>query len=703
MKYGYSELEFGRYRKLIDHIPLIVFSSEGLAISSNQTALRLLGIRKRLAKPFDMQAAGYAILDEAGRECRRERLPWFRALHTNRMLSGVVCQLVTPDGTRRWFEVTAMPVSDQYGVKAGLALCTLTNITDRKSRENYLADELKHVKTLATCFSRVICSSDTCHNCGVFRSVLRTAVKRIGATGRLCTFENHIDQSGGLTSRCVCNMAALSNKNGRSNDMHVSWRALPVDWQEALSRNKRVDITAEMHAGKGAEVLRRLDIKAGVLMPVFISKMWTGFIAAGDSAEGRAFSEDNQRLIRSIADIAGSLLQHKDAQSRLLQSQKMEMLGSLSGGLAHDFNNILANIRASLQVTLLEHEKGGSNVVEVSREINQEINEASELVRQLLLFSSPSKVQSRWIPVNERVRLMTRLFRRMIPKIIAVEVNLPSNEMVVRIESSHFEQVIMNLVLNARDAMPKGGTLKVGISLLRGDQIVSAPVRIRRKAFYVCVAVSDTGIGIPSDSIKRIFEPFYTTKRTEKGTGLGLSIVQSVVNHNRGCITVESEVSKGTAIRCYFPGKLKVEKKSGVKKRRNQGKTASGHETILVAEDGATMLKAIRDVLTNSGYKVLECKDGLQAMDTFKENINAISLVMLDIGLPGVMGDECLRQMRILKPRLKSILITGYQFDKAKESLFRKETNGFLNKPFDLAEAVATVRRVLDEKTPASR
>lgn len=548
-----SSLTTGRYRKLIDHIPLLAFLDNGLVLSLNQAALRLLGLHKQTAQPLDLQAAGYAILDDAGREYEQRRLPWIRALHSNRMTGGM-CQFVMPDGARRWFEVTAMPVPHQAHGTPATALCMLTHITDRKIREKHLTDELQHVKMLATCFSRVLCTADICYDCTVFRSVLRRALIRLGPTGRLHLFENHQDPEKGLCSRSVCRMPADPAQNARGDEQRVAWQDLPAAWNEALRRHRPIVVKAPLPSDAADAFLRRLDLRSVMLIPVFTAHTVRGFIVAGDSHAGRTWTEDNKRLMHTIADVAGMLLEHKDARNRLLHAQKMEMLGALSGGLVHDFNNVLANIRASLQIAIRDHGTDRA-LVEEAQTINQEIEKAAGLVRQLLMFGSPPRTQSQKIPVNERIRQTFHQFRRVIPGNIAVKMDFAPHEMVVRLIPSHFEQVVMNLVLNARDAMPQGGTLRISTSVVRGGAIVAPPARMRRKASYVCVAIADTGVGIPADAIDRVFEPFFTTKPSERGTGLGLAIVHSVVTRSRGCVIIDSEVSRGTTVRCYFPGR----------------------------------------------------------------------------------------------------------------------------------------------------
>ncbi len=552
--------------KLLNRMPILMFTEKS-GMTCNRAARRLLGDN---TAPTPTAEFSCAVKHPSGQlqHCKAQ-LPWIRALRERRTLSGIVCRFVMPNGAMRWFDVTAVPQLPKRAGKPKLVVCRLHEITSSVKHVRHLQEELQLEKTIIHCYARSICAANSCPECGVLQTVLAQTAKRLGAMTRLYVFENHHALDNGLGAQCVCGTTARSALKLRRTDIRFAWNTVPAEWQARLSNGQAIILHNTLP--DKAAFFGRLGLVRPVLMPLFRSGRWLGFVAAGDLPDERPIRKEFLRLTHKAAELICAMLEHRQAQNRMLQARKMETLGTLSAGIAHDFNNILANIRATLQVAQLDCADNRS-AADTYREINHEINEAAELVRQLMLFGSSAPAPRRWMPVNERIKAMARLIRRVLPGNVALEINLASDELVAALPAGHFTRILMNLILNARDAMPRGGTLKIGATWTHGSDIVAPSMRIPRNKYYVCIKVSDTGTGIPAAILKRMFDPFYTTKRPDRGTGLGLSIVQALVHRHHGCITVESQPSKGATFRCYLPGRQKTTsagaRKNFLKRRR---------------------------------------------------------------------------------------------------------------------------------------
>lgn len=385
--------------------------------------------------------------------------------------------------------------------------------------------------------------------------------------------------------------------------------------------------------------------------------------------------------------------QERDAlQSQLLQSQKMEALGRLAGGVAHDFNNILTAILGLSDFVLANDGVSGEAKGDV-KEIKLAGERAAALTRQLLAFSRRQEAQPRVININEIVQSMDKFLRRILRENIELKTFLGSSLGNVKADPGHVEQVVMNLVVNARDAMPKGGklTLETG-NVELGEDYARAHPEVSPGP-HVMLAVSDTGHGMDQATLARIFEPFFTTKEKGRGTGLGLSTVHEIVKRSGGNIFVYSEPEKGTSFKVYLP---RVEEKAAAARPEPKPDSSRGTETVLLVEDDDTVRKLVHRALAEHGYTVLTAISAQEAVRFCERHKEPIHVLMTDVVLPETTGRELANQAVSLRPKMKVIFMSGYTDEAVVHHGMLGAGQDFIEKPFTPEALVRKVREALD-------
>ena len=402
--------------------------------------------------------------------------------------------------------------------------------------------------------------------------------------------------------------------------------------------------------------------------------------------------------VRGIVFNTRDLTEQHHLEAQLLQAQKMEAVGRLAGGIAHDFNNMLTAIKSYSQLALDELEEGAA-VREDVREIDRAADRAAALTRQLLAFSRQQVLRPRVLDLNETVQGVESMLRRLLMEDVTLQVRLDPDIGHVEADPGQIEQVLMNLVVNARDAMPHGGQLTVGTSnavieeetRLEYGSSVFAPGR------YVVLAVSDTGAGMDRETQAKIFDPFFTTKEQGKGTGLGLSTVYGIVKQSGGYIWVYSEPGQGTTFKIYLP---RVDERatalSPVSVPAVSEPGATGVACILVVEDDETVRSVTRRILERAGYETIEAANGAEALARVEASGAGVALVITDLIMPEMRGTELARRLRERFSALKVLLVSGYTEDAVmRQRTFDAET-AFLEKPFTPDALVRAVRKALE-------
>jgi signal transduction histidine kinase/CheY-like chemotaxis protein len=378
--------------------------------------------------------------------------------------------------------------------------------------------------------------------------------------------------------------------------------------------------------------------------------------------------------------------------SQLLQAQKMEAVGHLAGGVAHDFNNILTAIIGYANM-MRKKVLADEQLAFYASQILSAANRAARLTKSLLAFSRKQVIEPKPVDLNEIVQSVTKIAKRLIGEDIEFRTVLRDKSMNVLADSGQMEQVLLNLCTNARDAMPHGGQLIIETDLVEFDERSRQVNYLDRAGRYGVICVSDTGAGMDEGTRKQIFEPFFTTKEVGKGTGLGLSIVYGIVKQHNGTINVYSEPEKGTSFKIYLPA---IEVAGESPAARIEDRPAGGRETILLAEDENDVRALITTVLREAGYTVIESVDGEEAVQQFTEHAGSLSLFLSDVIMPKKNGKAAYEQIRAVKPGIKVIFMSGYTADIIQSKGIISDGIPFLPKPIFPDQLLRKVREVLD-------
>jgi two-component system, cell cycle sensor histidine kinase and response regulator CckA len=402
---------------------------------------------------------------------------------------------------------------------------------------------------------------------------------------------------------------------------------------------------------------------------------------------------DESGRVLGAASLAQDVTERVALEERLRQSQKMEAVGRLAGGVAHDFNNLLTVILGYSQI-LAEGVPAGSRLADSTAQIKSAADRASGITRQLLAFSRKQVLSPRVINLNDIMLNLDSLLRRLIGEDIEV-LTVPSNDLgSVKADPGQIEQVIMNLALNARDAMPSGGKLTLETTNAQLDESYAQRHQPAEPGRYVMLAVTDTGHGMSPETQARIFEPFYTTKEVGKGTGLGLSMVYGIVKQSGGYIWVYSEPDRGTTFKIYLPRVDQPAESTGAQNRPNS--VQRGTETILLVEDDPQLRQLSSSVLAHCGYKMLVASSPEEGIEICRSNHRDIRLLVTDVVMPGMNGRQLAEQIQQVSPNVKVLYISGYTSNAIVHYGVLDPGLSFLPKPFTLSALVAKVREVLD-------
>jgi two-component system cell cycle sensor histidine kinase/response regulator CckA len=416
--------------------------------------------------------------------------------------------------------------------------------------------------------------------------------------------------------------------------------------------------------------------------------------------------EEDERETEAAIVYLLETTERRTLENQINQSQKMDMVGQLAGGIAHDFNNVLSAIMMANDFLLNAHKPTDPSFQDIMQ-IKQNATRAATLVRQLLAFSRRQTLRPQVLDLGDALSDLTMLLRRLIGEKVKLDLVHGRDLWPVKVDVSQFEQVIINLAVNARDAMPDGGKLTVKTSNVTTDEAAQLSYKGMPAADYVRIDVADTGTGIPAEIVDKIFEPFFSTKEVGKGTGLGLSTVYGIVKQTGGFVYVDSEAGQGTSFRIFLPRhrpELEAAPEPHVAGGAARQAAAeppkpqadlTGHGTILLVEDEDGLRSLNARGLRSRGYSVIEAANGVEAMEALEEKNGAVDLVVSDVVMPEMDGPTLLKEMRQRNPNLKIIFVSGYAEEAFDKSLPENEQFAFLAKPFALSALVAKVKETM--------
>jgi two-component system, cell cycle sensor histidine kinase and response regulator CckA len=393
--------------------------------------------------------------------------------------------------------------------------------------------------------------------------------------------------------------------------------------------------------------------------------------------------------------------EQKALETKFAQSQKMQAVGQLAGGVAHDFNNLLTVIIGNSEFLLMRHQAGDPSFKEIN-EIHQNALRAAALVGQLLAFSRKQTLQPRTLNLCDVIGELAIMLRRLVREGMELKLEHGADLWSVHADETQISNAIINLVVNARDAMPKGGTVTIRTANETVTQAAAFGTAIMPPGDYVRVEVSDTGMGIAKEHIGKIFDPFYTTKPTGQGTGLGLATVYGIIKQTGGFITVDSEIGKGTTFRIFLP-RHKADAAAQPEPERAAPRDITGQDTILLVEDEEAVRSFAARALKLRGYNVLEASGGEEALDLVRSHAGNIDLVITDVVMPNMDGPTLVRALKRLRPDIHVIFMSGYAEEAFRRNDEKAEDLHFLPKPFGLKQLAAKVKDVLSSAPPARR
>jgi PAS domain S-box-containing protein len=624
-----------------------LLAPDGTLLEANRTALALIAARREdvIGKPF-WETPWWKHSPTLQRELQEQIA---RAAAGETIRSEV--EHWAHDGRQAWVDFTLKPAFDDRG-KVTLIIPEGRDITERKRSEAALRESEARFRTLFDLvpFPMAVHDGDGRIRDGNARLLRGAGVQKEEMAGHLMSDFSALSYAG---------------KPGET----------PPD-QQILQDALRNPIELQ--------VIHRADGQSRI---VLIS---AATVPLGDGRDILTCAVD-------ITDLRRTQEEKTKLQAQLYQAQKMEAIGRLAAGVAHDFNNLLTVIGGYTQMCLTrlgEDERIYQFLLEVSKAARR----AEDLTHQLLAFSRSQAIEPTIVNLNALIRETERMLRRLIGEDTKLSVNLIEAAPAVRADSTHLAQVLMNLAVNARDAMPEGGLLTIetaAVDVREGDSGASK----LKPGPHVRLRVRDTGFGMDQETQSHIFEPFFTTKAEGRGTGLGLSVVHGIIEQSGGSITVSSQPGSGSVFEILLP---MVDPPKLSRERQGAEAIQGGKETVLLADDDEAVRAFARQVLKEAGYRVLEAADGMEALATARSHDGPIGLLVTDLRMPGIGGHEVARRLRLERSGIAVLYASGYASGEALEAARADESAGFLRKPFAPSALLKHVRRALDANCPTA-
>jgi PAS domain S-box-containing protein len=682
-----AERSIKKVEAILSLMPAAVYTCdhEGRITYFNRRAAEIWGCEPQLNAAEEKFCGSFRLWRSDASPLRHNETPMALAVRTGKSTRDEEVIMERADGSRAFITVNVDPLYDAAGRPSG-AINAFQDVT-----------ELKKAEQASRSLAAIVESSDD-------------AILSKDLNGIITSWNQGAERLFGYTSDEIVGQSVLvlippERYDEERDILERIRRGERVDHYETVRRCKDgslIEISLTISPIKdnkgevsGASTIAR-DITERKKHEAALRQVTDALEELNQELERRV-RERTAELERTNAALLSEMEEQKRLEEQLRQAQKMESVGTLAGGIAHDFNNMLNIIKG--YASLIRHQTSrGEHIDESLTVIDETIGRGAELVRQLLALARKTESQLLSTNVNDLVSELSKLLQQTFSKTIDIVLELDAKLPPVLADPHQISQALLNLSVNARDAMPTGGRLSLRTKTVDGRKVPHQTVRAEQ---YVCVEVADAGTGIDAKIRERIFEPFFTTKGIGEGTGLGLAIVYGTVKNHNGFIDVESELGRGTTFRLYLPVAAVEEKRTvdEIPKKAVSARIVNGRGTILLVEDEKLMVALLKDALLQSGYHVLVALNGEEAIDLYRRHKADIGLVLLDLGLPKVGGWDVILKMKQENPNVKVIVISGYIEPAFKSKMSAAGVRAFVEKPYIHEELLQLLHDTIVEKT----
>jgi PAS domain S-box-containing protein len=685
-------------------VGILMMDESGVMIFANQQAEQIFRLQRAQICERTYNDPQWQITDLDGAPFDMNKLPFARVMATRKMVRDVRYCIRHADGSSAIISMGGAPLFDAMGQLAG-AVLTLEDVTAQVAATQDQERHWRRVQRQQTAIIHV--SQDKTLREGNFLEAAKHIVEHAAETLEVDSASVWLLKSN--NTRLCCAVAWDSKEKAWVTPDAIPASTIP-DYLYALETSRYIDASDAQNDKRTTELcpgyLRPGNVGALLDVPVRVGGRLVGVICNEHRGIAREWLPDEIQFAVEMADQAGQAYaaeEHRLAEeernlfeSKLQHTQKLESLGVLAGGIAHDFNNLLMAIIGNAELALMDisHANPARQAV---MEIEAVSRRAADLCRQMLAYSGKGKFVVEPISLNDVISEIGQMLGVSIPKNVVLRYNLAENLPAVEADVSQMRQVLMNLVINASEAIgDKDGLITVSTCTAYCDQAYFAKTNIHENlpdGDYVGIEVADTGEGMDKETIARIFEPFFTTKFT--GRGLGLAAVLGIVRGHRGALKVYSEPGKGTTFKVLLPASKKDAIAFETESVQESAWVGSG--TILLVDDEEVLLSVTSKMLTRLGFEVLTARDGIEGLEVYQENRDEITCVIMDLTMPNMNGEECFRELRRINGEVSVILCSGFNEQDATQRFVGKGLAGFIQKPYRFSTLSAKLREILGD------